>query len=405
MSRFPPHIDLKRTSIWLGLALLAVPQLVPPDLLQGIDETVQRMTTFFGLGLLVAGTFRPSTLPVVGLVAIAAASELLLTVSPGRGARGEEFVWNVASALTALTLVWTWWASVRRGAVASVSIVFGAAAVWLLDVPDGLATGWTSARVPLHYTVNHAKDFPDAAAIGFNLADVSSVGALDLLPDGAKGVLWLRNGYNLKCVWQRPDEEVVEIVQKARDHPKFSGIYFISDTPHPSICPDGPQRIAERTALIHKHDPNGRSFIAVSGGHKFPEEFAQLADAADLIGVVVYPCNSRIGKCQPDKINERVGRAFDAGIPKERLVPVLQAFGQACTTNENPYYQLPTVEDMHEILRVWDELLPPEFRPFDMTYSWGGQERHACPNLTMADGVDYPDLQAVYSDYFKNMKQ
>ena len=282
-------------------------------------------------------------------------------------------------------------------------VLFAAgAAAWLFVPPQGRATGTGSSK-PLHYTVNHSKDFPNAAAIGFNLADVSSVASLDALPEGAKGILWMRNGYNQTCSWQLDDAKVAEVAREARDHPKFSGIYFISDTPHPSICPDAAAKLAKRTALIHQNDPNGLTFIAVSGGYKFPKEFEQLADSADLIGVVVYPCNMKKETCELDKIAERVNRALDADIPKERLVPVFQAFGQACTTNETPYYQLPTAADMHEILAIWDELLPPTTRPFDMTYSWGGQDRHACPSLSMAGGGDYPDLKSIYADYFGNM--
>ncbi|WP_146592258.1 hypothetical protein [Puniceibacterium confluentis] len=285
-------------------------------------------------------------------------------------------------------------------AVTALLIAGASIVTWFWEASTGRAIG---DGTQLHFTVNHRKEFPAAAAVGFNLADVSSVAALDELPDGAKGILWMRNGYNTVCAWQKSDEETAEIARAAHGHPKFSGIYFISDTPHPSICPEGPQRIAERTALIHKNDPDGRTFIAVSGGHKYQEEFAQLANSADLIGVVVYPCNSRKPRCEIDKIAERVGRAFAADIPVERLVPVFQAFGQDCSTNETKYYRLPAKDELLEIFAAWDELLPPQTRPFDMTYSWGEQERHACPSLLTADGTDYPDLQTLYARYFASM--
>ena len=252
----------------------------------------------------------------------------------------------------------------------------------------------------LHYTVNHAGDFASAAEVGFNLADVSSVWALDDLGDDAKGILWMRNGYDKVCEWQRNDADTEEVLVTVRDHPHFSHIYFIADTPHPSVCPDAPQRIADRTALIKNLDPEARTFIAVSGGHKYQEEFAQLSDAADLSGVVVYPCNFKDEACKVEKITERVQRAFDAGIPHERLVPVFQAFGQSCSTNEKKFYRLPTADELKAILTLWDELLPPETRPFTMTYSWGEQERHACPSLATASGGSYPDLKNIYTNYF-----
>lgn len=274
-------------------------------------------------------------------------------------------------------------------------------------------TGWlwqTAAvraigeNVPQHFTVNHREDFPQAATIGFNLADVSSVAALDALPVGTKGILWMRNYSNALCSWQTSDDEAAATARAAHGNPKFSGFYFIADTPHPSVCPNAPQQIAERTALIHQNDPDGLSFIAVSGGFKFPEEFAQLADAADLFGVVVYPCNTKKSRCEMDKIAERVGRARSAGIPIERLVPVFQAFGQACSAAETKWYRLPTAEEMTEVFAIWDTLLPPQTRPFDMTYSWGEQTQHACPSLSTADGSIYPDLQTLYARYFASMR-
>jgi hypothetical protein len=294
--------------------------------------------------------------------------------------------------------------SIRPAAAALALLAVAGIALVVVEGVPGLARN-APPDGPMHYTVNHGKVFTDAMKVGFNLADVSSTAALDALPDGVRGILWLRNGYNTDCSWQREDAEVVAIVQAAKDNPRFSGIYYISDTPHPSICPDAAERIAERTALIHKEDPNGKTFIAVSGGDKFPEEYHQLANAADYIGVTVYPCNIRKPACDMKKIDQRVGRALDAGIPRERLVPILQAFGQACTTNDEPYYRLPSVEEARQILATWDRLLPPATRPFDMTYSWGDQERHACPSLAMADGNDFPDLRSVYAEYFRAMPE
>lgn len=272
---------------------------------------------------------------------------------------------------------------------------------WLFQ---GTADGAIDDNVPLHFTVNHRKDFARAVAIGFNLADVSTVAALNALPDGTQGVLWMRNYNNALCSWQTSDGDTAAIVRAARGNPKFSGIYFVADTPHPSVCPQAPVQIAERTALIHQNDPDGRSFIAVSSGFKFPAEFEQLANAADLIGIVVYPCNTKESRCEMDKIAERVDRARSAGIPVERLVPVFQAFGQACSTAETKWYRLPTEEEMTEVFAIWDKLLPPRTRPFDMTYSWGEQEKQACPSLATADGSDYPDLQSLYARYFVSMK-
>ncbi|SNT28788.1 DUF998 domain-containing protein [Tropicimonas sediminicola] len=402
------HIAPSRGLAWIGLCILAAVLLLSAIPGSSLGWSGVRLVAFLGAGLVLAGTFRSTALAGILLVGIIVCVEVLALLAPGETAARawDRVLWSAAGTLTALALTILWQRSPGRGALAAVAIVSAGAFAWLLEtLPGSALTPLSGKSGTLHYTVNHAKDFPAAFRIGFNLADVSSAAALDGLPEGAKGVLWTRNGYNSTCTWQRDDASLVELVHQVKGHPKFSGIYFISDVPRPSTCPDAPQRIAERTALIHKEDPNGRTFIAISGGYYYQEEFAQLAQSADLIGVVVYPCNTKIGGCDMAKIDERVGRALDAGIPKERLVPVLQAFGQACTIDQKNFYLAPTKQQLAEILARWDVLLPPETRPFDMTYSWGMQENQSCPSLAMLDGSDYPDLQSSFRTYFARMNR
>lgn len=260
---------------------------------------------------------------------------------------------------------------------------------------------------PLHYTVNLRKDYDRAAEIGFNLADVSSIPALEALPATMKGLYWMGNGYKRKCQWDVSDHELRKIVAAVRDHPKFSGIYRIADTPHPSVCPDAPVKIAERTALIHALDPRGKTFVVVVDGWNYPGEFELLGNSADYIGVDPYPCNvkNRIGGCDWEKLRDRIEGAIGAGIEVNRIVPVFQAFGQDCTNAARPYYRLPTVAETETLLAIWDELIPVRQRPFDMAYSWGMQPRHSCPSLKMADGAKYPDLQSVYARYFAKIQR
>lgn len=396
--------DLYRIAVFAGGALLSLLLLGVAYPLFGLDldDQARHLLGAFALGLLIVAPFR-SILHAAVAVAVAvgiALAGLVAVQAPGQGPGLSGMLPPVAGGVAAIGVAAFWLrvgSVARLGAVALAGLAILGASAFVLEPQPGSAG---QMHQPHHYVVNHGKDFPAAARIGFDLADVSSVGALDALPEGAKGILWMRNGYDQVCAWQRNDEETAVIVDKVRDHPKFSGIYFIADTPHPSVCPDAPERIRERSDLIRKHDPAARTFIAVSAGHKYPEEFAQLADSADLIGIVVYPCNTKKPHCEFDKIRQRVARAFDAGIDPERLVPVFQAFGQGCTTNERKWYRLPTVGEMREMLALWDELLPPETRPFDMTYSWGVQERQACPSLASADGSEFADLQSVYTDYF-----
>lgn len=253
-----------------------------------------------------------------------------------------------------------------------------------------------------HLAMNLSGDYESVAETGFNLADVGWVGALDELPPGIRGVLWLGNGYNSRCNWRLSDAEVITAVEAARDHPAFSGIYYIADEPRPETCPDAVKAVTARSALIRRHDPSGRTFIVVKNGAAAPNEFRHLRDAADLIGVAPYPCNGRNAEtgCDLGALRKRVQAAFDVGIEPQRIVPVFQAFGQSCTERETKYYRLPSEAETLQMLAVWDEMVPPEVRPLDMVYSWGSQPSTACPALKMANGDGYPDLQSLYRDYF-----
>jgi hypothetical protein len=264
-------------------------------------------------------------------------------------------------------------------------------------------------REPLHFTVTMRGDFAGAASAGFNLADVSSLSALRALPEGMKGVYWLGNGYKFSCSWRLSDRQITDTVMAIKDNPKFSGIYYIADEPHPAQCPDAPQRMAERTALIHSLDPRGRTFVVVMNNSSAPTEFAQMKDAADYIGVDPYPCNvkNEFTGCTFAALRQRIDQALEAGIPAARIVPIFQAFGQLCTNSDRkypPYYRLPTVAETEMMLSIWDEKVPVKDRPFDMAYSWGKQPATACPTLQMADGGSHPDLRSVYRNYFARMK-
>ena len=267
----------------------------------------------------------------------------------------------------------------------------------------------TEQREQLHLTVNLDGDYTGAASAGFNLADVSTLSTLRALPEGMKGVYWLGNGYNLECSWRLNDRQVSNIVLAIKDNPKFSGIYFISDEPHPAVCPDAPQRVAERSALIHSLDPRARTFVVVLNGSTAPTEFAQMKDSADYIGVDPYPCNfsNELSGCNYAALRGRIDQALAAGIPSTRIVPVFQTFGQVCINSRgkhSPYYRLPTVAETEIMLGIWDEKVPVKDRPFDMAYSWGKQPTVACPSLQMADGGSQPDLRSFYKSYFARMK-
>lgn len=269
--------------------------------------------------------------------------------------------------------------------------------------PTALAESANSP--PHHFAVNLRHDFGAAATVGFNLADVGTPQALASLPDSMKGIYWLGNGFNTICAWQKSDAEVQNIVTAIKSHPKFSGIYFISDEPHPAVCPEAPARVAERNAMIHALDPRAKTFIVVLNGSADPAEFTRMKESADYIGVNPYPCNWKNAQtgCDYGALEKRIDQALAAGIPASRIVPVFQAFGQSCATAKYRYYRLPSAVETRKMLAIWDAKVPVGERPFDMVYSWG-EQKVACPALSTSQADTDLELKTVYSTYFSQSR-
>src|SRR5512132_334772 len=70
----------------------------------------------------------------------------------------------------------------------------------------------------------------------------------------------------MTCAFSLSDSQVATIVDRNRGDPKFSSIYYIADEPHTSNCPSAPADVAARTALVHSHDKNAKTFAIVLDG-------------------------------------------------------------------------------------------------------------------------------------------
>ena len=78
-----------------------------------------------------------------------------------------------------------------------------------------------------------------------------------------------------------------------------------------------------------------------------------------------------------------------AGIPRDSIVPVYQAFGGGGYSDDGGgQYTLPTASQEEQILAVWGALVPNPV--FDYAYSWGTQNSDQALE-------DSPALQAVFS--------
>jgi hypothetical protein len=217
-----------------------------------------------------------------------------------------------------------------------------------------------------HYAANGNLDSSGhylPGALGFNLADVSSVRELDSLPAGVLGLLWL--GY---C--GGPTSTFLAMVSKAIGNPKTFGFYLM-DEPDPATCP--PANLKAESDWIHRYMPSAKTFaLLVNRGPANSPTFANAYtpdnSGLDLIGLDPYPVRSDLPSPDYWEITGYVQAAEAVGWPQSSLVPVFQAFGGGGGT-----WTLPTPEQEQQILFVWASVLPVPV--FDYTYSWGQQNR------------------------------
>ncbi|HKD98615.1 MAG TPA: hypothetical protein VKB69_13630 [Micromonosporaceae bacterium] len=255
----------------------------------------------------------------------------------------------------------------------------------------------------LHYISNTGPNVRRVAALGYNLFDLGpNESVIDSLGPGQQALVWLGNLDNTRCTPDYPWNEFTAAVRRLAHNPKVFG-YYISDEPHPSLCPNAVHDIRERADYIHAQNPRQKSFIVVLDAYRICGaaamgcEYRQLTPATthvDLFGIDPFPCQVATG-CEMEKIPADVQRAVDAGIPISQIVPVIQAFGQSCGKSPAFYLQ-PTTEQLEQILAGWAAVVPHPV--FDFTYTWRS-EGPACPGLDSANGDRYPDLQEVMRDH------
>ena len=216
----------------------------------------------------------------------------------------------------------------------------------------------------LHYTAN-GNFGPSGAyqpgADGFNLADVGDRGALDALPAGVLGLVWLGACGGATASFR------AQAGAFAGDHKLFG--FYITDEPDPSSCPASAIRAED--AWIHAHVPGARTFAILQnlGADDSPDFTAYTPDGTglDLIGLDPYPV---ISGGSPDyrEIAGYAAAARAAGWPTSRIVPVYQTFGGSSEGD----WVLPTPGQERVMLAAWKAVTPAPV--FDYAYSWGSQD-------------------------------
>jgi hypothetical protein len=215
----------------------------------------------------------------------------------------------------------------------------------------------------LHYTAND--NFGPSGAYlpgadGFNLADVGDKGALDSLPDGVLGLVWLGDCGGATAAFR-------DQVDAFAGDPKLFGFY-VTDEPDPSSCPAGAIRAEDD--WIHAHVPGAKTFAILQnlGADDSPDFTAYTPDGTglDLIGLDPYPVTSG-GPPDYREIAGYVAAAQAAGWPVDRIVPVYQAFGNSSEGD----WLLPSTDQERVMLADWAAVTPTPV--FDYAYSWGSQ--------------------------------
>jgi hypothetical protein len=201
---------------------------------------------------------------------------------------------------------------------------------------------------------------------GFNIADVSSQSALDALPSGVKGLVYL--GYT-----NGADSSFISLVTPFVGDSKVFAFY-IADEPDPSSVPAAD--LKAEADWIHTHDPGAPTFITEFNSSSTltnPSYGYYPANTdIDYYGLDPYPVQiiywSFPGSMNLAVIPAAVGAATSLGISISQIIPIYQAFGGGAYAQ----WIVPTAAQEWQILRTWQQYTPTPF--FDYAYSWGAQE-------------------------------
>jgi hypothetical protein len=242
-----------------------------------------------------------------------------------------------------------------------------------------------TAAAANHFLVN-LQGSTRPMSLGYNVLDVgSTTQQVNALPDGTVGMVWLGQ----KCP-TKADATFKAVIDRLASNPKVYG-YYLSDEPHIADCARGPAALETRATYIRlASGGRQRSFIVLSKAADY-KAFRPTQTRVSLFGLDPYPCSTAHPSCDISMIPDKVNKAVAYGIPRGRIVPVYQAFGQSRTAGGG-YYRLPSATQLQAILQAWSSAVPDA--RLDYTYGWGNQ---SSANPTLADATT---LQGVFKNYF-----
>ncbi|HVH74582.1 MAG TPA: hypothetical protein VM755_06665 [Stellaceae bacterium] len=236
-------------------------------------------------------------------------------------------------------------------------------------------------QTSLHYAANgniSSSGVYLPGADGFNLADVSSVGALKSLPRGVKGLVYLG-------LCGGATSHFIKTVKQFIGRLRLFGFYLM-DEPDPSTCQAG--NLKAEADWIHANAPGVETFIVLMNmssatNPSYANTYNSANTDIDLFGLDPYPCQQQFGGCNYKVIPAAVAAAEASGIAASQIVPVYQAFGGGGYSA----WLMPTGAEETQLLATWSSVVPAAV--FDYAYSWGVQNSDQALSTS-------PDLQAVF---------
>lgn len=230
------------------------------------------------------------------------------------------------------------------------------------------------------------------ATAGFNLADVSYVSALNELPAGMKGLVYLGERTGVTDAFKA---KVAPFI----GNPRVFGFYICDE---PDIRVTSPALLKAESDYIHANVPGAKTFMVLNnmGSNASPsfmnplipgQSYNPASTGIDYFGMGYYPIRSEMTVPDYTLINKLVAAAVASGIPLAQLVPIYQAFGGGNWTNSGGgKYVMPTATQMQIMLDRWKGLCPNP--AFDYCYKWGTQNGDTALESS-------PTLQAVFKAF------
>lgn len=241
----------------------------------------------------------------------------------------------------------------------------------------------------LHYApenVRNGRLDPAAAAVGFNLADVSSPETLRSLPNGVKGLYWLSEAKGVTPAFIREMNAI-------KNDPNLFAVY-LADEPYPNEIKASD--LKAESDWIHENMPGVKTFVVACnmGSERNPHfnnYYTVENTHIDLWGIDPYPIRSEMSRPNYAEIDRIIKAAQDQiGVDPKNIVPVYQAFG-GVDDGDGGEWTMPTPQQARTIIERFEKYVPNPV--FDFVYSWGEQDG----NIPLSKS---PALQQVFKQHF-----